>query len=527
MLYSELLNPSYIAWILWIGGDPFQHYLGWELFRDASWTFPVGLNTHLAYPVGVPLTFTDSIPLFSIAFKLFRNVLPFPFQFFGIWMLLCFVLQGVFGYLVVKQAIDQKTPPSPPDRGGGTLLLAIFSSIFFILSPIMLFRLGGHSALGAHWLILWSLWLALQKYGQPRMAHWTAVLSLAVLIHPYLLFMCAALFLADLARRAFVLHVVAPKRAVAFFAVEILLIVSIAYVIGVFSAGGGSAPGYGVFSLDLNALVNPYGFSTIIQNMRVREPNEGFNYLGLGIILLAILSAYEYLWTAEHGSIREVWRRWWPLIVVAALLTLVAVTHVVSAWGREAIHLPLPASLRDNVFGIVRSSGRLFWPVYYLVMLGSFFVVQRLRRPFAGALLVFALALQIYDMKDKLTELNHFYENRTWESPLRDPFWQNVARRYRHISFIPAFAHGRFDPIAMFAAEHGLSLNAGPVARSAGDVNAREMREERNRLMSGDVDAETLYIFLNGTMKDIEEIKDIADKTIGTHVIDGYAVLDP
>src|SRR3989338_10589343 len=51
-LYGELLNPTYIDWILTTGGDPFQHYIGWEFFRHSPWTFPLGINLQYGYPIG-------------------------------------------------------------------------------------------------------------------------------------------------------------------------------------------------------------------------------------------------------------------------------------------------------------------------------------------------------------------------------------------------------------------------------------------------------------------------------------------
>ncbi len=513
LLYSELLNPSYINWIMWISGDPLQHYLGWEFFRDSSWSFPIGHISHLVYPAGIPLTFTDSIPLFALFFKLFSPWLPFPFQFDGIWILTCFILQGIFGYLLLYQYLEKRP-------------LAALGSLFFVLSPIMLFRLGGHSALGAHWLLLWSLLLILKSNENIRIWQWTAILALTVLIHPYLLFMCGALFVADLVRRVACTKILSWEKGSTIFVLETIVILLLSYVVGIFAVGNGAASGYGVFSLDLNGLINPYGWSTIIKNMNVREPNEGFAYLGLGILVLLGLSIYEWIRTKTRKEFFIQLRAWWPIVVITVILVCVAITNIVSIWGREFVLFPLWAPIRDHVFGIVRSSGRLFWPVYYLIVLGAFFVIKKSRPRFAYGLIIFALVLQVYDIKDKLFELNNFYARSEWQDPLQDPFWQEIAQTHAHISFVPTYAPGMYEAIALFAVRHNLTLNIGYVVRAAGLINEQFMETEQAKLMEGNVDDHTLYIFLdNNTGKKMTEK---VDKTkYELKIIDGYTVLAP
>ncbi|HRH23484.1 MAG TPA: DUF6311 domain-containing protein [Candidatus Magasanikbacteria bacterium] len=512
LLYSELLDTSYIEWTLWIGGDPFQHYIGWELFRDSPWSFPIGQVSHLVYPHGVPLTFTDSIPLFSFFFKLFSEWLPFPFQFDGIWILSCFVLQGMFGYALTYQYLQKKA-------------LSVIGSIFFILSPIMLFRLGGHSALGAHWIILWSLWLGL-KNGKMPIWQWTAILLLTVLIHPYLLFMCGALFVADLVRRIVKLHVLSWKKGSIFFVIEVGLVLMLSWIVGVFSTGSGAAPGYGVFSLDLNSLINPYGWSTIIKNMNVREPNEGFAYLGLGIIILLGLSLFQLVQDKKYTDIKRKMYEWWPVVAVVGVLTLLAITNTVSVWGKEIFSIPLSEYVREHIMGVVRSSGRLFWPVYYLIVLASFFIIKKSRTYVAYGLMIFAVLVQGYDFKDKLLELDNFYEAVVWHNPLNDPFWSQAAHSIEHISFVPSYALGKYETIALFAAEHNMTLNTGYVVRAAGLLNKDFMDAEVRSLQEGIVADNTLYIFLDE--KTGRTMTEKVDKTLyKVKTIDGYTVLAP
>ena len=76
---ASILNVQNIAWL---GGalDPAQHYLGWALYRNGPWTFPVGLNPHNGLEFSNSIVFSDSLPLLAILFKPFNFVLPDVFQ---------------------------------------------------------------------------------------------------------------------------------------------------------------------------------------------------------------------------------------------------------------------------------------------------------------------------------------------------------------------------------------------------------------------------------------------------------------
>lgn len=104
----------------------------------------------IAYPNHVSVIFTDSIPLFAVIFKLFRNFLPETFQYFGLWGLLCFGLQGAFGSVLIKHYCKHD-------------LVSIIGSIFFVITPIEIYRMFMHTALGGQWLLLFAFLLGLKK----------------------------------------------------------------------------------------------------------------------------------------------------------------------------------------------------------------------------------------------------------------------------------------------------------------------------------------------------------------------------
>ena len=47
------------------------------------------------------IVFTDSLPLGAFISKYLRAFVPDTFQYFGIWLWLCFVLQALFAFKVL------------------------------------------------------------------------------------------------------------------------------------------------------------------------------------------------------------------------------------------------------------------------------------------------------------------------------------------------------------------------------------------------------------------------------------------
>lgn len=80
LLYGvRVLDPTNVAWILNRGGDPSQHYLGWEFYRQSEVHLPyLGMSYATVYPYRTSIIYTDSIPLLAVAFKAVSVLLPEP-----------------------------------------------------------------------------------------------------------------------------------------------------------------------------------------------------------------------------------------------------------------------------------------------------------------------------------------------------------------------------------------------------------------------------------------------------------------
>lgn len=145
--------------------------------------WPLGLNEPYGMEVSSSIVFTDSIPLLAIIFKFVSFALPDTFQYTGIWILLCCILQGVFSY----DLINRNTHDKP---------YSLVASALFCLAPIMLFRMMGHFALSAHFLIIASLILYSMKNANKR---WVLLIAISSAIHFYITGMIFSVFVAYLA----------------------------------------------------------------------------------------------------------------------------------------------------------------------------------------------------------------------------------------------------------------------------------------------------------------------------------------
>ena len=512
------LNPQNIAWLG--NGDPATHYLGWVFFRQSPWTFPIGLNPSYGLELGNGIIFSDSNPLLAFLFKPFASLLPTPFQYFGLWFLACFVLQAWFAWKVVGLMTSH-------------VAVRAVSTALFLFAPPMLMRLPFHLSLGGHFLVLASLYLGLHPQLRRRRLAWGALLAAAALIHAYFLAMVAVVWLADLASGYF-----RKKLTLQSAAIELIGLFSLVsfccWQAGYFSVGGGAvSDGFGMYAMNLLSLIDPGNWSgqwsyvlKDLPGVQGYGDGEGFLFLGLGLITLGICALVGLL-QGNTGFARRLGHR--PILVAALVgLSLFSISNNVALGSLEWSY-PLPAWV-ISVANIFRASGRMFWPVYYAIIIAIIFLVIRANTPrTALSLLSLALLIQVLDThagwvgvrKQLMVE-----PASKWASPMVDPFWESAAAHYRKIRWIvPQNLSPKWMAVADFAGAHGLATNAVYLGRMD-TANWIESEQETARSMaSGNYDADSLYLLderaLIQSVRNIDTQKDLFAR------IDGFTVLAP
>ena len=84
------LDPTNIAWLA--QADAATNYLGWAFYRQSSWGWPLAANPAYGLDIAGSVMMADANPLMAIPFKLLGPLLPTRFQYFGFWLLFCFLL---------------------------------------------------------------------------------------------------------------------------------------------------------------------------------------------------------------------------------------------------------------------------------------------------------------------------------------------------------------------------------------------------------------------------------------------------
>ena len=516
----RVLSPTNIAWLA--RGDSAQHYLGWLFFRNSAWSFPVGLNPSYGLEIGNAIVYSDSLPLLALPFKLVAPVLPEPFQYFGIWILACFALQAWFGWKLVGLISE-------------SVAIRLLGVGFLVLSPPMIWRMHekiGHHSLVGHFLVLAALYLTLRPKSQARVLAWGSLLVIAALVHAYLLAMVALLWITDVAGRS--LSGELSLRNTVVEAISIGAATSlICWQAGYFSVGRGlMARGYGFYRMNLLSIFDAgktdYGlWSHILGDIPGDEAHhEGFNFLGLGAIALMPFAARALI-----GKRKEAWaiaRKRSALLLLFLGLTLFAVSNNIGI-GRYNFGFPLSAPLLQ-ISSLFRSSGRMFWPVAYGILLVLIFLVVRgYKQRTAVSILGSALLIQLVDTSAGWAVIRRQLMTEpasTWSTPLVDPFWAQAATRYKRVRWIPPGGVGqRWEVLATYAGTHGLSTDAVYLARTGWAEMEQAQRKASEALRAGKYEGDSLYVLSDRALQQAVGSADAEADLLAK--IDGFNVLAP
>jgi hypothetical protein len=354
------------------GVDLSQNLSGHLAYQSGPWHWPLLVSGNLFPPHGLSIAMTDSNPLLSLFARIVAAPLAgHPVNLFGGWIALCWLLQPVAAIYAARGFL----PSTVLQDHTRALAAALAAGAMALLWPALLHRLG-HTNLLAHFCLLAALGLTARtlRDGTPlRFWPGLALLAAAILIHPYLFLVAGAVLAAPILRPQPTGWRGLLRPAAAFLAMLVLPVLLHRLLSG---ASGGADRGYGFYSMNLLSPVWPQVSGLFGPGLPVLDATggqyEGFNYLGAGTLFLAVLALALGWWRG--------WRRWAPLLLVLAGLVAIAVTP--RLYAGPWLIIPLPAWPWDQIFGIVRASGRVFWPVGYALLLGAIaFLATRLPTP--------------------------------------------------------------------------------------------------------------------------------------------------
>lgn len=511
LFHPGVLDIGNAGWLI-RGTDAGENALGLHAWLHDPHAGMALRTTLLVAPEGTSLLFTDSNPLVALLVASFAGVLPADAQFVGWWLLTCCVLQAVFGWALLR-----RFAPGP---------LALWCGVALLCALPTWFNRYVHANLFAHWMILAALWLFVGARDRWRPVWWAVLLLVAALVHNYLLLMVAAIWASAVLERMVVEREMRGRTLLGAAAT----LVAVAFVIHLHGIGERFAVtgSYGAFAMPLDALWNPAnpGYRTLLPAIPQREGRgyEGFQYLGLGLLVLMVAAAGIARGVKAGVADQDVFRRLRWLAPAFVVLLLLAVSNFPDIAGYRLPRVPLPDVLAPAL-DTVRASGRLFWPIAYTLVFASIVVVYRLGARRAAQVLAVLLVCQFVDlagMAQVVRAESAGADRRQLYVRTTDPRWDPLVASAKDVTFAPPEAIkdlGLFQEIAWRATSLGRPVRLAYTARVGRETQARLAAEQR-AFDQGQLDPQRLYILLPGTPLPAAA----RDRLI---IIDGIRVLRP
>jgi hypothetical protein len=467
---------------------------------------------------------------------------------------------------------------------------AVLGTYFFCFAPIFVDRMTVHLALAGHWVILAGLYLLFSP--KSTFKHWLVLAVVSMLVQPYLAIICAALFF------AWMLIALLNTRAVFQFVQRLFIFIGVLFASGwssglfIFGLGSAQAAGFGTYSANVLAWVDP-GFTWYEKALWSRYvPDqwqnagqyEGMNYLGSGVLLLAFVAL-------GHQLIKGTWKsRGVQVVIILAFvaafgrsgstqrdlvfllgvlnvvvfsalskqfllnksttviyvllftsLTLIALTYQIFIGDFLIANFTVPESI-NNLLAVVRTSGRMLWPVtYLLIALVVVLVSRNLRREVASGLIVLVMLFQVFESVGAVGITKSMFTRSGPTEILISPLWETFGEKYQNVAIVlpndnpilyptnPDFAapEGSFlwREIGVFAVKHHMKLNSFYFSREPATQNQSEVKMLTEVVNLGEYRSDTLYVFIDSKMWEIAKKQNSAESLV--QVLDSVPILAP
>lgn len=471
-------------------GDTWSHYIGWKHFRQSPWSLPLGANPSNGIELASSIVYSDSIPIAALLFKALSPILPITFQYFGLWILLSFILQAYFTLRIFSLFFNNR-------------LVQVIGAVILVFSPILIHRTNVHVSLTSHWLILASLFLALRKTFTKDFTAWLILLIVSAGIHPYFLVINFFIFLFTL-----VLNLVSEKsvRILSFSKVlGLASIPSVLWLYGYFEISLNSQTTkfpYELFRVDILQPFNFAGWSHLASISSITELQgnyDAFNYLGPAILLLLGFLLVNLV--GDRISVGDSMVRNIHLVVPVTLMALYSLTNKISIGRRQIITFTVPEWF-EPVTTSLRAAGRFFWPMYYLLSIYAVVYFyrkvkyKRARVYFLAIIIVFHIVDTNYAWRS-IRNLEYGNLNERGLSPdyYQRSAWASILENKSNIIVLPITTPGyQWKIVGTLASDFGLATNSVYLARHDTLVIKKANNKYLDELEDGRLNKFSAYI---------------------------------
>ncbi|MBT3476112.1 hypothetical protein HN460_04155 [bacterium] len=479
--------------IYWLPDDAYNGFLGWSFYRgETFFSFPLFKIFNYGSGVGSTIIYTDSLPILAILFKPFSNLLPVNFQYFGLWIFISTLLTSFFmNKILTYYGID--------------LFSKIMLTIIILLSPIVLERfIAGHINLMSHWIILAGIYLYIRR--KQSFTTWLLIILFSILVHGYLFAMTISIAIFSYIKEYLINQDI--KKCLRYIAVTILFSSISLYIFGYFEVQADEVfhGGWGGYRLNLLSFMNPIGRSLnwsqltgdlfAYEALQLGDLIEGFNYFGLGLLISIVGSIYFGIKKKFNFIDKKVK----VLIGFSILLFIFAVTNKVGLGGSEFFTYNMPEVLKPLTKPF-RASARFFWPIYYLLSIGSIIIIyKQLKTKYAMMFIFIICCIQIVDIYPGIKTIMAFNNKNNIQSIRKMDTTQEeltfATKYYNKIIYVfPEYANHNWRELTYFAYKNKKKTNFGYFARRNWNIQKKYIEDIKVSFKSGKLDKDSVYYF--------------------------------
>lgn len=503
---AKTVNPFNVEWYVNLSGDSGQHIIGWLAYIKSQYFFPVGLTDYLLYPDKISIIYSDSIPLLSFLLKPVTAVAG-TFQFFGLYGLLNFILQGVFAAFIIGRWTNNK-------------IITVIFTVMIVLSPIMINRMYGHHSLSSHWLILMSIAYILYNHDAPinfkkDIIFWSVLFFIIPGIHLYFFPMVYGLAFMYCLYKYYKNKKELIIQLVLYIAI---ILISLSFYGAFYNVGVANHDNnVGNYGANLNTFINSAHIGQILPGMQlVGAQYEGIGYLGFGFIILAFIAIGIVIYKKVRKQNIVIEKKKFYFIFAAFLIYLFVSTGGSGYFnGYKLFYIDL-----NSVLSAFRSSGRFIWVCVYILEFALIYIIikniSNKRIKYLIPLLLVILFLQIIDIHNFLQRKSQRIDD-SFKNESIMIFNENECKylkenyEYVHMNIVNHGDYNIMYPYIYNFIQCGLPVNNFYLARNFNHIQSKKNEMIMKKLADGKLDN---ILFLN-TKDNKLNLKDVYVHSLG------------
>jgi hypothetical protein len=422
----ENISFKSIEW-LYNGEDASLHQSGWYFFKNDVWRFPLGSNPNYGEGFGSSIVYTDSIPFFALIFKLLKSFISDNFQYFSFWYLTTLYLQLFVSFKILKKYTKSDA-------------YSFIGSLFFIISPFFIYRFGLHASVSAHWILLTSLYLGFTYQPNQSKLPWLALIIFSSLVNYS--FTAMLLLFYFLLRIFNFFYEKNFLRVLKDFVIIIITLLLTLYIVGYFEIRMADTlgVGFGIYKFNLLSIfdsvesVHGFNSSWILPDIKlsIGEELEGFNYIGIGsIIMFIIILGFSFNKSHRKKIFYSQNKRNVKIIsLILVFFTLWALSNKISFGLYTLIDIPLNKYFLA-LLSIAKNSGRMFWIVNYFILISFLLIIfKTFDKKKSLILIALIFIIQLIDTSPVIN--SRINKNKlSIESNIKDGIWHSLFEKYK------------------------------------------------------------------------------------------------